>query len=72
MAVEKHKLMSLCRELCARVPERYSGYRGKLGGVIEDIYWAEREHSIKRINIREKSREICESLGDELFEASSE
>lgn len=68
MAVEKHKLMSLCRELCRNIPNRCGGYRGKLGGAIEEIYWAEREHAIKRISIKQRVREVCQELGDFYYE----
>jgi len=66
MSVAPRRLINALTQHCAEVPERVPGYREALLEQLAEIMTAEREATIRRLNIQQKVSDCCEVLGEYL------
>ena len=64
MSFNPEKMANIILNECESIEERYQGYRKDLVDVIVEILRAEKEHSLKGINIRQQINDACKDAGD--------
>ncbi|MBA4157578.1 MAG: hypothetical protein H0X65_08895 [Gemmatimonadetes bacterium] len=69
MAITQRRLVEVIREQCAAVESRMEGYRAELEDTVAELIGAERDHLVRSTAIQQKVTELCQRLGDQLWQS---
>ena len=64
MSFNPKKMADIILNECESIEERYAGYQKDLVNIIVEILRAEKDHSVKGINIRQQINDACNDAGD--------
>lgn len=62
-------ILSIIREECQSIEERYNGYNDEFVDLLTKIIDAERRNLAQRTNIQKEITRLCEDAGDLLVES---